>query len=119
MIYRAPFFLPWLYPNLVWRIPTKKKELYLTFDDGPVPGPTDFVLEVLAKHSIKATFFCIGDNVQKHPDVFNRVLDQGHTIGNHTFNHVKGWSTSLGDYLVNFAECTQQLKASGIVEYSN
>lgn len=114
MIYRAPFFLPWLYPNLVWRIPTEKKELYLTFDDGPVPGPTDFVLEVLAKHSIKATFFCIGDNVHKHPDVFKRVLDQGHTIGNHTFNHLKGWSTSLEEYLKNVEQCEAEFLASNL-----
>jgi peptidoglycan/xylan/chitin deacetylase (PgdA/CDA1 family) len=114
MIYRAPFFLPWLYPNLVWRIPTEKKELYLTFDDGPVPGPTDFVLEVLAKHSIKATFFCIGDNVHKHPDVFKRVLDQGHTIGNHTFNHLKGWSTSLEKYLENVKQCEAEFRTSNL-----
>lgn len=114
MIYRTPFFLPWLYPNLVWRIPTEKKELYLTFDDGPVPGPTDFVLEVLAKHSIKATFFCIGDNVHKHPDVFKRVLDKGHTIGNHTFNHLKGWSTSLEKYLENVKQCEAEFLASNL-----
>lgn len=105
MIYRAPFFLPWLYPNLTWRIPTTEKKLYLTFDDGPVPGPTDFVLDTLAKHTIKATFFCIGDNVRKHPDVFKKVLDHGHVIGNHTFNHLKGWKTSLEGYVENTAQC--------------
>ena len=114
MIYRAPFFLPWLFPNLVWRIPTEKKELYLTFDDGPVPGPTDFVLDVLAKHSIKATFFCIGDNVHKHPDVFKRVLGQGHTIGNHTFNHLKGWSTPLEEYLENVKQCESAFRISNL-----
>ncbi len=112
MIYRAPFFLPWLYPKLAWRIPTEKKELYLTFDDGPVPGPTDFVLDVLGKHSIKATFFCIGDNVHKHPDVFKRVLDQGHAIGNHTFNHVKGWNTPLEKYIENVKQCEAEFRAS-------
>lgn len=105
MIYRAPFFLPWLYPTLTWRIPTTEKQLYLTFDDGPVPGPTDFVLETLSKNSIKATFFCIGDNVRKHPEVFKNVVAQGHTIGNHTFNHLKGWETSLNDYINNTAQC--------------
>lgn len=113
MIYRVPFFLPWFYPNLAWRIPTEKKELYLTFDDGPVSGPTDFVLEILAKHSLKATFFCIGDNVYRHPDVFKRLLDQGHTIGNHTFNHLKGWNTSLEKYLENVKQCEAELEASG------
>lgn len=114
MIYRAPFFLPWLYPNLVWRIPTERKELYLTFDDGPVPGPTDFVLETLAKHSIKATFFCIGDNVHKYPDVFKCILDQGHTIGNHTFNHLKGWRTPLEKYIENVRQCESELRVSGL-----
>jgi peptidoglycan-N-acetylglucosamine deacetylase len=118
MIYRAPFFLPWLYPSLIWKIPTTNKELYLTFDDGPVPGPTDFVLETLAKHSIKATFFCIGDNVRKNPEVFKRIIDQGHAIGNHTFNHLKGWSTSWGDYLMNTLECSDQFRASGLQKSS-
>ncbi len=111
MIYRAPFFLPWLYPTLTWRIPTTEKQLYLTFDDGPVPGPTDFVLETLNKHSIKATFFCIGDNVRKHPEVFKSVVAQGHVIGNHTFNHVKGWNTPLNDYVENTTQCDSIVEA--------
>lgn len=114
MIYRAPFFLPWLYPTLVWRIPTEKKELYLTFDDGPVPGPTDFVLETLAQHSIKATFFCIGDNVNKHPGEFNKIIEHGHSIGNHTFNHLKGWSTPFVDYIENVVKCSHQFMDSGL-----
>ena len=105
MVHRVPFFLPWLYPTLVWRIPTDKKELFLTFDDGPVPGPTDFVLETLGKYSCKATFFCIGDNIRKHHDIFMKVVDAGHAIGNHTFNHLKGWSTPLKDFINNVKEC--------------
>lgn len=111
-IFRAPFFLPWFYPTLLWRVSTTEKKLYLTFDDGPVPGPTDFVLEVLAKHSIKATFFCIGDNVLKHPDVFKRILEQEHTIGNHTFNHLKGWSTALREYVENVKLCESAFRTS-------
>jgi len=110
MFHRTPFFLPLLYPDLVWRMPATEKEVYLTFDDGPVPGPTDVVLEILDKYSIKATFFCIGDNVRKHPDVFNRVLEKGHQIGNHTFNHLKGWSTSVEEYVNNVSLFNQQLK---------
>jgi peptidoglycan/xylan/chitin deacetylase (PgdA/CDA1 family) len=109
MIHRVPFFLPWLYPDLIWRIPTDKKELYLTFDDGPVPGPTDFVLETLRKYNCKATFFCIGDNVRKHPEIFNKVISEGHAIGNHTYNHVKGWSTPLNQYIANVELFNQQL----------
>ena len=112
MVHRVPFFLPWLYPSLVWQIPTKQKQLFLTFDDGPVPGPTDFVLETLQKHNCKATFFCIGDNVRKHPEVFRKVVDQGHGIGNHTFNHVKGWSTSLRKYIENVNLCEQEFQNS-------
>ena len=112
MVHRVPFFLPWLYPNLVWNIPTDKKELYLTFDDGPVPGPTEFALETLRKYSAKATFFCIGDNVRKHPDLFKKILDDGHTIGNHTFNHLKGWSTSLEKYIDNVNLCENEFRNS-------
>lgn len=99
--YRTPFFLPWLYPKLVWHVPTTEKVIYLTFDDGPIPGVTEFVLENLAKFNAKATFFCIGNNVQKHPDVFRKVILAGHKIGNHTFNHLKGWSTTAQKYVEN------------------
>jgi peptidoglycan/xylan/chitin deacetylase (PgdA/CDA1 family) len=99
--YRTPFFLPWLYPALVWRLPSQEKVIYLTFDDGPVPGATEFVLENLSKYAAKATFFCIGDNIRKHPDVFQKVVSAGHRIGNHTFNHLKGWSTPVEKYVEN------------------
>lgn len=99
--HRVPFFIPLLYPSLVWRMPSEAKNLYLTFDDGPIPGPTEFVLNVLASNTIKATFFCIGDNVRKHPEVFNRILGEGHAVGNHTFNHLSGWSTENSKYLQN------------------
>jgi peptidoglycan-N-acetylglucosamine deacetylase len=111
-IHRTPFFLPWIYPDLVWRIPTEKKELFLTFDDGPVPGPTEFVLDTLKQFSIKATFFCIGDNVRKHPDVFKRIVDEGHAVGNHTFNHLKGWSTSLEKYIENVEMYESEVRSS-------
>ena len=82
-------------------MPPAKNEVYLTFDDGPVYGPTEFVLEELSKTSAKATFFCIGDNVRKYPDVFKRIVSEGHAVGNHTFNHVSGWSTRTETYLDN------------------
>jgi peptidoglycan-N-acetylglucosamine deacetylase len=99
--HRVPFFIPLLYPSLVWRMPPENKSLYLTFDDGPIPGPTEFVLDVLAKNKIKATFFSIGDNIRKHPAVFDRVVEEGHAVGNHTFNHLSGWSTDNSKYLEN------------------
>jgi peptidoglycan/xylan/chitin deacetylase (PgdA/CDA1 family) len=85
-------------------MPSTKKEIYLTFDDGPVYGPTEFVLDTLAKASAKATFFCIGDNVRKHPDVFKRIVSEGHAVGNHTFNHLSGWSTPTETYLDNIRQ---------------
>jgi len=109
-LFRTPFFLPKFYPSLLWRVPTEKKELYLTFDDGPVKGPTEFVLDELRKVNARATFFCIGDNVRKYPEVFLKIIEQGHAIGNHTFNHLKGWSTPLQNYLDNVLLCESQMK---------
>ena len=99
--HRTPFFLPLLFPSLIWRIPPIHKEIYLTFDDGPVEGPTDFVLEKLKEVNARATFFCIGENVGKHPDIFRRIIGDGHRVGNHTFNHVNGWKTTTADYVRN------------------
>jgi len=109
IFFRTPFFLPRFFPSLLWRVPTGNNELYLTFDDGPVPGPTEFVLDQLNKFNAKATFFCIGDNVRKHPDVFEKVLTHGHAIGNHTYNHLKGWNTSLQKYVDNVKQCELQI----------
>ena len=112
--HRTPFFLPWIYPTLTWRIPTEEKELYLTFDDGPVHGPTEFVLETLRQFSAKATFFCIGDNVRKHPDVFKKIVDGGHAVGNHTFNHLNGWKVSNPSYLENIKLCNEVFEQNTI-----
>ncbi len=112
MFHRVPFFLPWLYPNLLWRISTTEKELFLTFDDGPIPGPTDFVLDTLKKKSCKATFFCIGENVRKHPGVFKKVVEDGHVIGNHTFNHLKGWNTPVPKYVDSIEQCDFEINNS-------
>jgi peptidoglycan-N-acetylglucosamine deacetylase len=111
--FRTPFFLPYIYSALLWRVNTNEKELYLTFDDGPVPGPTEFVLEQLKANSAKATFFCIGDNIRKHPDIFRKILDDGHAVGNHTFNHLNGWNTSLDNYAENIRKCDQQMDQHG------
>lgn len=109
MVHRTPFFLPMLYPSLVWRMPSYSRTLYLTFDDGPVPGPTEFVLETLSKLNSKATFFCIGENVRKHPGIFDTIYRNGHTVGNHTFNHVNGWKTSTDDYERNVELCSKEI----------
>ncbi|WP_412987872.1 polysaccharide deacetylase family protein [Pontimicrobium sp. IMCC45349] len=88
-----------IFPNLVWELPTNEKVLYLTFDDGPTPEITEWTLHQLNKHKAKATFFCIGNNIKKHPEIFNSILKEGHTIGNHTFNHTKGWKTKAKAYI--------------------
>ncbi len=90
-----------LYPSLFWKMPSKQKILYLTFDDGPNPEITPWVLTILNEFKAKATFFCVGENVANHPDIFQQILTEGHHIGNHTYNHIKGWKTSEKDYLEN------------------
>src|SRR6187549_3520055 len=114
MIFRTAFVLPLLYPQLVWKVATQEKKIYLTFDDGPVPDHTEFVLKTLNDYKAKATFFCIGDNVRKHPDLFNRVVTAGHSIGNHTFNHIKGWNHTTEEYVGNVELCDNQFRTCGI-----
>ncbi len=92
-------FLQFFYRNCIWSIPNSAKEVFLTFDDGPHPTITPFVLDELKKHHAKATFFCIGKNVEKYPEVYNRIIDEGHMVGNHTFNHLNGWKTKDDVYL--------------------
>lgn len=79
--------------------------LYLTFDDGPIPNLTEWVLDTLKHYNIKATFFCVGENIEKNRLIFERIIEEGHTVGNHTFNHVKGFKTKTGDYLENTEKC--------------
>jgi peptidoglycan/xylan/chitin deacetylase (PgdA/CDA1 family) len=100
-----------LFSGFVWDIPGRAKTVYLTFDDGPIPGATPWVLEVLKHHDIKATFFCIGNNIEKHPDTFQQVIDHGHAIGNHTFNHLNGWKTGIKEYIANFERCEDEIQA--------
>ncbi|HEY1006944.1 MAG TPA: polysaccharide deacetylase family protein [Sphingobacteriaceae bacterium] len=102
---KTPFWLRWLYPSLTWRIPGNEKTIYLTFDDGPIPVVTPFVLETLKKFGARATFFCIGDNVRKHPEIYREVIAAGHRTGNHTFHHLKGWDTEDEKYLENVRMC--------------
>jgi peptidoglycan-N-acetylglucosamine deacetylase len=81
--------------------------LFLTFDDGPVPEITPWVLDCLKEYNAKATFFCVGENVTRHPDIFGRILSEGHSVGNHTYNHLNGWKTSLPDYIENIQRCVE------------
>jgi len=90
-----------LFSNYVWDIPNTENKVYLTFDDGPTPEITQWTLNQLKNYNAKATFFCIGDNIRKYPDVLKEVLKEGHSIGNHTFNHLNGWKTNTQDYIEN------------------
>ena len=96
-----------LYKEALWRMDKKKPEIYLTFDDGPIPEMTPWVLDVLRDYGVKATFFCVGDNIRKHPTVFGKLLAHGHQLGNHTYNHLKGWKTNTAEYLRNVAQCQE------------
>ena len=96
---KTPSLLKKLYPECIWNMETKENEIYLTFDDGPHPQVTQFVLDELKKYNAKATFFCIGKNVKEHFDIYKQIISEGHRPGNHTFNHLNGWKTADKKYL--------------------
>jgi len=103
-------FLRKIYPRAIWNYSRNEKVIYLTFDDGPIIGLTEWVLDELAKHKIKATFFCVGANILKHPFVYKRIMDEEHTVANHSMFHSKGFGTNVEDYLLEVEEC------AGLVE---
>lgn len=102
---KTRWFIKKLFSGFVWDIPNTQKTVYLTFDDGPTPEITEWIIALLKQHNIRATFFCIGNNIEKYPDIFQKVIDDGHTIGNHTFNHMNGWNTQNIPYLKNMETC--------------
>lgn len=105
---KSPYILKKFYPKqLIWHKSRAEKVIYLTFDDGPVPIVTPWVIKTLKNYNSKATFFCIGDNIVKHPEIFEQLKTDGHAIGNHTFNHLKGWKTDDDIYLSNFLKCQE------------
>ncbi|HAK78359.1 MAG TPA: polysaccharide deacetylase family protein [Runella sp.] len=108
-VHKSPRILKSFYSPFVWEIPTEEPVIYLTFDDGPIPDVTEWVMEQLDTYLAKATFFCIGDNVRKYPDVFAKLIAKGHSVGNHTFNHLKGWNTEDETYLENVKQCSEIL----------
>ncbi len=110
---KTPWWLRALYPALIWRIKTKEKAIFLTFDDGPHETATRFVLDQLQQYNAKATFFCIGKNVAAHPDIYKRILTEGHSVGNHTYNHVNGWKVTDEIYFEEI-EKTKQLINSNL-----
>lgn len=113
-LHKTPKMLRGLFPDILWSINTDAKEIYLTFDDGPVPAVTSWVLEQLELYNAKATFFMVGGNIQKHYELFKEVINGQHTIGNHTFNHLNGWSTTNQTYIDNITKAEKLLGTNSV-----
>lgn len=111
---KTPTIAKKMFPNYIWEMPSTEKTIYLTFDDGPTPEITDWALSTLKQFNAKATFFCIGKNVKNHPDIFQNILNDGHAIGNHTNNHVKGWRTSTKNYLTNIDKAQKNIDSANV-----
>lgn len=109
-IEQPAIYLRWLYPHALWRMDPSLKVVYLTFDDGPIPEATPFILDTLAHYGLKATFFVVGDNVRKYPDLFRRVLADGHHVGNHTYNHIGGLKYLSKNYLKNAEKAKEEME---------
>ena len=106
---KTNYFVKRIFPNYIWDIPNYENKVFLTFDDGPTPEITEWTLEQLKKYDAKATFFCIGNNIEKHQVIFQKIIQDNHSVGNHTFNHLKGWKTSDKKYIENVALCQSQI----------
>jgi len=101
-----------LFPDIIWNLPNNEKKLYLTFDDGPTPHITKWILDVLKEYNAKATFFCLGKNVEKYPDIFNKILEDNHSVGNHSYSHINGWKTKTKEYLQDIDIANNIIKTS-------
>ena len=108
-----------IFNNYVWDVSNDRKTVYLTFDDGPIPEVTTWVLNQLQEYKVKATFFCIGENINKHPAVFKKIIADGHAVGNHTFNHLNGWKTANDIYIKNIKKCEEVMYAKGNINLSS
>ena len=108
---KSPSIVKRYYQKLIWDIPNEEKKIYLTFDDGPTPEVTEWVLILLEKYKIKATFFCLGCNIEKHPIIFNQIKQDGHTIGNHSYHHLNGWQADDEDYIRNIGKCNDLIQS--------
>ncbi len=104
-------WLRWLYPHATWRMNPKEHAVYLTFDDGPIPEATPFILQTLRKYGVKATFFMVGDNVRKYPELYEQVVKDGHQIGNHTMNHISGFKHWTTTYIINTYQANELIHA--------
>lgn len=109
---KTPYLLKHVFSSLTWNFPHSNKTIYLTFDDGPTPIITDWVLETLKSYNAKASFFCVGNNVSKYPDIYERIITGGHKVGNHTHTHLKGWKSSTEEYLKNVNDASQYISSN-------
>lgn len=112
MIIEQPaVYLRWLYPKALWRMDRRERAVYLTFDDGPIPESTPFILDILRRFGVRATFFVVGDNVRKYPDLFQQIIDEGHLVGNHTHNHISGFRHTVRDYMFNVEKANAYIRS--------
>ena len=109
---KAPAIFQWLYPNCVWKIPNSKNNVYLTFDDGPSFEVSTQTLKILKAENIKATFFCMGKQIEKHPEIYKQIILEGHAVGNHTFDHPNGWITKNKQYFKNVEKCQNLIRST-------
>ena len=109
---KTPWWLKRIYDSYTWSIPSSEKNLYLTFDDGPHPEATPFVLKQLKQYNALATFFCIGKNVVAYPEIYKQILNEGHSTGNHTYNHLNGWKTSNDLYKKDIALASKEINSN-------
>lgn len=109
---KTPTFIQKIFPSFLWRKQGTEKVIYLTFDDGPIPDVTPWVLQQLAKYEAKGTFFCVGDNVQKHPDIFAEIKSKGHSVGNHTMHHLNGWTQDNLTYFHDTRHCARLVNST-------
>lgn len=116
---KTPILLKFIFRKWVWRLSSKEKVLYLTFDDGPTPEITEWTLNELKKYGAKATFFCIGKNIAEHPEIFQKIISENHAVGNHTNNHLNGWKTNTAAYLQNIEEAEQYFEENHKSEIVN
>ncbi len=111
-IFRTPIYFPWFFPRRRWGFSSASKSVYLTFDDGPTPELTNWILEFLDKEEIQATFFCVGANAKSHPELMDRMIEKGHVIGNHTMRHEKGTKVSKKEYLESINEASNYIDST-------
>ena len=109
---KTPILIQQIFSQLIWSLPKNKSQVYLTFDDGPTEKVTEDLLNILSHYKVKATFFCVGANVAKHPDIYTKIIEQGHHIGNHSMTHINGWRCGKKAYLADVKNASKHIKSN-------